>query len=66
MKNLTVKIQEAYDAFVKDAALQAEKGNKSAGTRARKASLAVEKMMSSVNSLWKRPGSRDLSVILTR
>ena len=31
MKNLTVKIQEAYDAFVKDAALQAEKGNKSAG-----------------------------------
>jgi len=27
MKNLTVKIQEAYDAFVKDAALQAEKGN---------------------------------------
>ena len=50
MKNLTVKIQEAYDAFVKDAALQAEKG-KSAGTRARKASLAVEKMMKEFRKL---------------
>ena len=51
MKNLTVKIQEAYDAFVKDAALQSEKGNKSAGTRARKASLAVEKMMKEFRKL---------------
>lgn len=51
MKNLTVKIQEAYDAFVKDAALQAEKGNKSAGTRARKASLAVERMMKEFRKL---------------
>lgn len=45
MKELTAKIQEVYDVFIKDAALQAEKGNKAAGTRARKASLAVEKMM---------------------
>ena len=45
MKNLTVKIQEAYDAFVKDAALQAEKGNKSAGTRARKASWKTLALM---------------------
>lgn len=51
MKNLTVKIQEAYDAFVKDAALQAEKGNKAAGTRARKASLAVERMMKEFRKL---------------
>lgn len=45
MKELIAKIQEAYEAFVKDAALQAENGNKAAGARARKASLAVEKMM---------------------
>lgn len=51
MKNLTVKIQEAYDAFVKDATLQVEKGNKSAGTRARKASLAVERMMKEFRKL---------------
>lgn len=51
MKNLTVKIQEAYDAFVKDATLQAEKGNKAAGTRARKASLAVERMMKEFRKL---------------
>lgn len=51
MKELTVKIQEAYDAFVKDAALQAEKGNKAAGTRARKASLAVERMMKEFRKL---------------
>lgn len=42
---MIVTIQEAYEAFVKDAALQAENGNKAAGARARKASLAVEKMM---------------------
>lgn len=45
MKDLTAKIQEAYEAFAKDAALQVENGNKAAGTRARKASLEIEKMM---------------------
>lgn len=45
MKELVATIQEAYEAFVKDAVLQAENGNKAAGARARKASLAVEKMM---------------------
>ena len=39
------KIQEKYAAFATDAALQVEKGNKAAGTRARKASLEIEKMM---------------------
>ena len=34
-----------YDAFSTEAALQVEKGNKAAGTRARKASLEVEKLM---------------------
>lgn len=45
MKELTVKIQEAFAAFSENAALQAEKGNKAAGTRARKASLELEKLM---------------------
>ena len=45
MKELIEKIQQAYDAFSAEAALQAEKGNKAAGTRARKASLEVGKLM---------------------
>ena len=45
MKELVEKIQEKYAAFVTDAALQVEKGNKAAGTRARKASLELEKLM---------------------
>ena len=45
MKELVAKINEAFEAFVKDAALQVEKGNKAAGTRARKASLELEKLM---------------------
>ena len=45
MKELVVKINEAFEAFSKDAALQVEKGNKAAGTRARKASLELEKLM---------------------
>ena len=45
MKELVEKIQELYDALVKDAQLQVEKDNKAAGTRARKTSLAIEKLM---------------------
>ena len=45
MKELITKIQESYQAFVKDANLQVENGNKAAGVRARKASLEIEKMM---------------------
>lgn len=45
MKELTVKIQEAYEAFAKDANAQIKNGNKAAGARARKASLEIEKMM---------------------
>ena len=39
------KIKELNEAFMSDAALQIEKGNKAAGTRARKASLELEKLM---------------------
>lgn len=45
MEELVKKIQTAYDSFISEAQLQAEKGNKAAGTRARKASLELEKLM---------------------
>lgn len=45
MEEIVAKIAEAYEAFIADANLQADKGNKAAGTRARKASLAIEKLL---------------------
>lgn len=45
MDSLLKQISEAYEAFSADAALQLEKNNKAAGTRARKASLTLEKLM---------------------
>ncbi len=45
MKELLVKIEEAIAQFKVDSAAQAANGNKAAGTRARKSSLAIEKMM---------------------
>lgn len=45
MKELVEKLNEAFAAFTEDANLQLEKGNKAAGTRARKSSLEIEKMM---------------------
>ncbi len=43
MKELIEQMDALYEAFKKDADLQVEKGNKAAGTRARKASLDLEK-----------------------
>ena len=45
MKALVDQIKAEYEVFAKNAEAQAEKGNKAAGARARKASLAIEKMM---------------------
>lgn len=45
MKELLEKIEAAYTAFKTDATAQSENGNKAAGTRARKASVEIEKMM---------------------
>ena len=45
MNELIAKIKEISDALLVDAAAQAEKGNKAAGTRARKASLELEKVL---------------------
>ena len=45
MNELIEKIQELSAALVADATQHAEKGNKAAGTRARKASLDLEKVL---------------------
>lgn len=45
MKTLLDRINEQIDNFQKDATLQLEKANKAAGTRARKASLEISKLM---------------------
>ena len=45
MENLVTEIESAFNAFFGDANAQIKKGNKAAGTRARKASLELEKML---------------------
>lgn len=45
MENLFTQISELFAKFSEDAKLQMEKGNKAAGTRARKASLELEKLL---------------------
>ncbi len=45
MKNLVGNLNQLFAEFAKDATAQVENGNKAAGTRARKASLAIEKAL---------------------
>lgn len=45
MNELIAKIKELNAALAADAELQVAKGNKAAGTRARKASLELEKVL---------------------
>ena len=45
MNELIAKVRELAAELVADAELRAEKGNKAAGTRARKASLTLEKVL---------------------
>lgn len=45
MNEILTSINETFAAFQTDATAQAEKGNKAAGQRARKASLAIEKLL---------------------
>lgn len=44
MESLIEQIKATYQAFITDAELQLTKNNKTAGTRARKASLELEKL----------------------
>lgn len=43
--DLISQIREKYESFSTDASAQAEKGNKAAGTRARKAALELCKLL---------------------
>ncbi|MCR8668693.1 histone H1 [Aestuariibaculum sp. M13] len=45
MKELVEQINAQFEAFAKDASAQLESGNKAAGTRARKATLEMTKLM---------------------
>lgn len=45
MKEIIEKINAEFEAFNADAGMQSEKGNKAAGTRARKGSLSLEKLL---------------------
>lgn len=45
MKELVEKVNELMENFNKDANAQIENGNKAAGTRARKASVEIEKAL---------------------
>ena len=45
MKSLLENLKANFAAFEKDAIDHVEKGNKAAGTRARKTSLAIEKSL---------------------
>jgi len=45
MKNLVANLNQLFAEFAKDASAQVENGNKAAGTRARKASLSIEKAL---------------------
>lgn len=44
MTNLVKQIHDEFEAFKKEAEAQIEKGNKAAGTRARKSALELSKM----------------------
>ena len=45
MQDLLTKIESEISAFQADSKLQAEKGNKAAGTRARKSALELTKLL---------------------
>ena len=45
MKELVAKINAEYEVFAANAAAQVEKGNKAAGTRARKSKSDIAKLM---------------------
>ena len=51
MEKLVKQIVDSYNAMIEDAKAQIEKGNKAAGTRARKASLDLEKMLKEFRKL---------------
>ena len=51
MKNLVDQIKAEYEVFAANAEAQVEKGNKAAGTRARKSALELSKLMKEFRKL---------------
>lgn len=45
MKNVMPLIEKELNSFLENSKLQMEKGNKAAGTRARKSALEISKLM---------------------
>ena len=56
MKELIEKIKAEYEEFAVNAEAQAEKGNKAAGARARKAALALMKDFKEFRKLYVEAG----------
>ena len=65
MEELLNKIKNAAESMIRDASLQEKKGNKAAGLRARKASLALEPMLKEFRkmSIAKMKGLAGLLII---
>lgn len=51
MQELVAKIKAEMELFVKEADMQVEKSNKAAGTRARKSSLEITKLLKEFRGL---------------
>lgn len=61
MKELIEKINAEYEAFAKEAGQQAEKGNKAAGTRARKSALELSKLFKEFRKVCLVPKNKNYS-----
>ena len=60
MEELVNKIKEQMTVFIENADQQVEKNNKAAGTRARKASLDLEKMLKEFRKISVEAGEKNL------
>nr|WP_199156135.1 histone H1 [Pedobacter sp. ASV2] len=58
MKELLEKINIELEKFIIDADLQVEKGNKAAGTRARKAALELSKLFKDFRKMSVEEGKK--------
>ena len=63
MKELVNQIVAEYEVFAKNAEAQAEKGNKAAGARARKASAFVFGLNAASSSSLEQSGSTNVNSI---
>jgi peroxiredoxin len=59
MQNLVKKIEDQIAEFSKNADLQLNKGNKAAGTRARKAALELSKLLKDFRKISVEAGKKE-------